>query len=709
MRAGIDLRALLVGATVLHACLGLGCSRGASSTASTAEAQPAAGEAHGLGSPEPGVTRSPGTEAEALAAAFPAGSRIERDGLAIGVAMRPFTAEQGASDGGKGVVGGMVTAGSDVTVELTITDAATGAPVRGLSPLGWMSRRDAGAPGAAEGPLAEPDCRGKIKSYMAGLLSVRPEVDLNDYLLWTLNEDSSLSVIDPHVAFSRTKLRSVVSLGSPGVAFALHPSNDSLYVTLGGGRGVAVVDTRRAMVRRNVAVGEDPTAIVVAPGGHTVWVGNDGDGTVSVLDARSGDVLKTLPVGPGHHELAFSGGGGTAWITSRGGASVAVVDALALEPLGEVTVGEGAVSLAASDDSGVVHVVLGGKGEVVMVDAARREVTGRVPLGPGLGAVRFDPRGRFSFVLNPVAGQVHILDAATGKVAHQLSGFAAPDAVTFTEAYAYVRQAGAAKVSLIDRAALGGSVAPPVVDVQAGQKAPSMASGGAAPFAMAPIAEAPDGKSVLIANPADKALYFYAEGMMVPAGTFPGYGREPRAVLIEDRSLDEVRPGVYATTARLGADGRYDVEFLLDRPRMAVCLEASVAPAPADDDAAGCAGPGCAGGPALSLDPLFDADLWLEAGVPATLRFRATAKGGPALDAKEMEIMIVRFPVGYRWSGAPRDEGDGTFSVTFTPPTPGEYRMLPSAVTRSAPPGSLPYVPLRVFGAEHASFRAGGR
>ena len=46
-------------------------------------------------------------------------------------------------------------------------------------------------------------------------------------------------------------------------------------------------------------------------------------------------------------------------------------------------------------------------------------------------------------------------------------------------------------------------------------------------------------------------------------GTFSSYGREPRAALIEDRSLKEVQPGVYTTTVQLGDEGVYDVELLL--------------------------------------------------------------------------------------------------------------------------------------------------
>ncbi|WP_437680055.1 YncE family protein [Sorangium sp. So ce131] len=715
-------RGLWLSLAWLSAAPALGCSRGEALRGAQREgAGPPAQEAGGPAEASTTPAEAPGSSAEApaspAAAPLPA-SRVERDGLSISFALRPLDRGRDGADRGAAGVAEPAAAGTEALAEFTVTDAASGAPVGGLAPLGWMSRRDGadgGAAGAAEAAPDDERCRGKIKSFMAGLLSVRPEVDMNAYLLWTLNDDNTVSAINPQVALGRTKLRSVVTLAGPGASFALHPDRESLYVTLRGGRGLAVVDTRRGLVRTNVPVGADPSRVVVSPDGRTVWVGNDGDGTVSVIDARSTDVLRTLEVGPGHHEIAFTDGGRAAWITSERGESVAVVDAGALEPLGEVAVGEGAVSVAASDEAGVVYVARGAAGEVAILDAARRAVAGRVALKPGLGALRFDPGGRFAFALNPAAGEVALLDAATGAVAHALAGFAAPDAVTFTGRFAYVRNRGAAKVSLIDRAALGGPAAPPVVHVAAGQEPPAAA--GAAALAAkaglaAPIAPMPEGNGAVIASPADRALYVYVEGMMAPIGTLTSYGREPRSILVEDRSLKEVRPGVYAAPVRLAAAGRYDVELLLDRPRAAVCLEATVAPARCAPGAGYAGQSGCGGDldPGIALEPLFAPDLRLEAGEPATLRFRAAAREGTsAIDAKEMEIMIVRFPSGYRFRGAPRAEGDGTFSVAFTPPAPGQYRFLAAAPGRGAPAGALPVVPLRVSPRGAAAAAGGAR
>ncbi|WP_437752467.1 YncE family protein [Sorangium sp. So ce1389] len=617
--------------------------------------------------PPPAATSAAPAEDPREGAPSPVVSRVERDGLSIAFELRPLA---GAGD--------RPAARTGATAIFTITDAATGAPARDLGPLAWMSRRTGAPPDDAV-------CQEKIRSFMAGLIAVHPDVDMNAYLLWTQNQDNTLSVINPQLAFTRSKLRSIVTLAASSTSLALHPDGDRLYVTLQSGRGLAIVDTRRSLVAANVPVGAEPMRVAVAPDGRTVWVGNDGDGTVSVVDARAASVLKTLRAGPGHHEFAFSGGGRTAWITSRGARTVTAVDTGTLEPVAELEVGEGAAAVAASDAAGAVYVANEARGEVVIVDAERRAVAGRAAVKAGVSAVQFAPGGRFAFALNPAKGEVSILDASVGAVAHTLAGFASPDAITFTKTYAYVRNLGESRVSLVELPSLERPGKPAVVEVQVGQQAPRAAKGGGS---AAPFAVVPEGNGAIIASPADKVLYYYVEGMMAPLGTLSNYGREPRAALIEDRSLKEVQPGVYATTVQLGDEGVHDVELLLRGRRVAACLEATVAPSavPAEDRS-----------PGLTVEPLFDAGVDLEVSKPATLRFRAKPKASaPPLEAKEMKVMIFRFPVGFRDTVLPRAEADGVFSVTFTPPEPGQYRLLLEAESRNAPLGALPSVDLHV-------------
>src|SRR5919199_6848164 len=68
--------------------------------------------------------------------------------------------------------------------------------------------------------------------------------------------------------------------------------------------------------------------------------------------------------------------------------------------------------------------------------------------------------------------------------------------------------------------------------------------------------------------------------MAAPMGSFQNYRRNPRAVMVIDRSLREITSGVYTATTKLPKSGIYDVAFLLDSPRIAHCFSAEAKPNP---------------------------------------------------------------------------------------------------------------------------------
>lgn len=606
------------------------------------------------------------TEADAAApsaATVPAAGTVVREGLEIAFGLEPIK--------------GPVEAHADATAVFTITDAATGAPARGLRPRGWMSRRQGAAPDEAA-------CKAKVKGHVAGMLSARADVDMSAYHVWTLNRDGHISVIDPTVAFKRTQIEALVTLPARPADWALSADGAKVVVSLPDSGEAAIVGVRAHDMAR-VRVGAGPARVVAAPSGQRVWVGNDGDGTVSVVDVARGEVDKTISAFAGHHEIAFSDAGRTAWITSSADPRLLAVDAQSLEVLATIPVGRGAAAVAASDAAHLVYVAGEESGEVVAVDTARRVVSHRIALQKGLSAIRFDPTGLFAFAANRAAGEVAILDAAAGTVAHRLTGLGAPDAIAFTAGFAYVRRPAEAKMSVIELNTLArrGSLA--VVDVPIGQQtddAKARALG-------APIAPLPEGGGVLVANPVDGNLYQYVEGMMAPVGSHRNYARSTEGLLIVDRSLSEVRPGVYAATVRLPEAGTYDVSILVGEPRFAACLEQGVpaATGPARAPAA----------PRITVEPLFDALAPLAAGEPATLRFRAyDAAGGAPIAPDEVDLLIVRFPGNHRFQKRAEDGGEGVMTVTFTPPVAGQYRLLPSVPTRKVPVGKIAYLTVGV-------------
>ncbi len=150
-----------------------------------------------------------------------------------------------------------------------------------------------------------------------------------------------------------------------------------------------------------------------------------------------------------------------------------------------------------------------------------------------------------------------------------------PDQLAFTDRVAYIRQAGSPMLRLLPIDGLTSSAQlPSAIDIPIGRSAPGRAL---APGAAPAIARASDEDAMLIANPADQAIYYYKEGLSAPQGSFRGYGHVPVAVLAVDRSLRPAEPGVYQSTARLRRPGRFDLAVFLDSPRIVHCFEIEIA------------------------------------------------------------------------------------------------------------------------------------
>ena len=97
-------------------------------------------------------------------------------------------------------------------------------PARSRQP-GWHSANDLEHPGRIS--VAQ-----KVESFLQGSLRSRPDVDLNAYYLLTLNEEASISVIDPLLGFGGTKLLTLVLLKSPGEDWALTSDRSKLFVSM---------------------------------------------------------------------------------------------------------------------------------------------------------------------------------------------------------------------------------------------------------------------------------------------------------------------------------------------------------------------------------------------------------------------------------------------------------------------------------------------
>jgi hypothetical protein len=215
-------------------------------------------------------------------------------------------------------------------------------------------------------------------------------------------------------------------------------------------------------------------------------------------------------------------------------------------------------------------------------------------------------------------------------------------------------------VKLIDFAKEGEQVA--VTHFPAGEKAPRESPVTSTADVIVP---APEEGAVLVANPADKMIYYYSEGMAAPMGSFQNYRRDPKALLVLDKGLDETASGVYTTTVRLGDSGSYDVAFLVDAPRLVNCFDLTIVenPAAPRKDAI-----------AIKIQPMLK-DVTGRVGETFDLRFKVTDSSSnlPKSDLKDMGVLVFLAPGVWQHRELAKGVGDGVYEASFVAPQDGVY------------------------------------
>ncbi len=548
----------------------------------------------------------------------------------------------------------------DANIKFKITDTTTGTPVKGLNLSAWLSLR------AGEKTPDATQCREKIQSYLTGSLKAQPDVDLNSYYILALNKSADISVIDPLLGFGGSKLLTLVMLKSPGEDWVLTGDREKLFVTLPLINQVAVIDTRSWKVTNYIDTGVTPTSITLQPDQKYVWIGHEGSqpaaSGVTVIDTASLKVAAQLPTGAGRHEIVVTGDNRYALVSNREAKSVSVIDVQKLSKINDVKVGANPVSLALSELSKAIYAVSETDGAVTVIDH-QGQLQSRIKAKPGARVLRFAPGGRYGFVLNTKESTVSIFDAASNRMLHELKVGKAPDQVTFSDTFAFVRSLETETVNMVRLASIGSEV--DITEFPGGQGIPAE---GSSPVRADSMVPAPEGNSVILANPVDKTLYYYQEGMAAPMGNFQNYRREPLAVMIVDRSLRETMPGIYSATVKLPASGHYDVAFLTDSPRIAHCFEAAADPNPLLKEAPSVA---------LRLEHQTK-EMQLQVNQDFPLRFKLIeTKTNEAKDGLQ-DVRVLTFLASGTWQrrDIAKSLGNGMYEVNLNLPESGVYRIF---------------------------------
>jgi YVTN family beta-propeller protein len=578
-----------------------------------------------------------------------------REGVSVEFRMEPLSSGRGTT--GTGTTTELL-AGTEATVRFKITDTTGNKPLTNLRPIAWI---DQSATGKA--PDAKV-CREKVQSFLQPSFNKRPTIDLNTYFILALNHEPNISVIDPLSGFGGSKLYTLISLRSSGEDWVMSADKKRLYVSMPLVNQVAVIDTITWKVIANIDAGAKPARVALQHDNRYLWVGNNGadekDKSVTVIDTVTLKVAAQLKTGSGHHEIAFAEDDSQAFVTNKQDGTLSIVDGRKLAVVAEIKVGSLPGSLAFSQLSKAVYIANEGDGTIVAVDGSRHAILARMKAEPGLRSVRIPPDGRFGFVVNPATSTVYVFDLASNRLVHVAPVGPAADQITFTREFAYARSTGNEFVTMIKIADLGKEAA--VSRFPAGEKAPNVSPASSLADAIVP---APEEGAVLVANPADKMIYFYTEGMAAPMGSFQNYKRDPKALLVLDNSLRESARGVYTTTVRLTAAGHYDVAFLLDTPRLVNCFDINVVENPAAPKQTPVA---------IKIEPLLpEASAHVGEGFRVRFKVVDSSSSQPKVNLDDMGVLVFLAPGIWQQREWAKSVGEGVYEMSFVPPQAGVY------------------------------------
>jgi YVTN family beta-propeller protein len=609
-----------------------------------------------------------------LAQEKPAPQKIEKEGVEVEFTIEPIRGSGKSSE---------LMEAKEAVVRFRIHDKASKTPLSGVKPSVWLTQR-------SEGETDATQCREKIQSFLQGSLRSRPDVDLNTYYVLALNEEANISVIDPLLGFGSSKLLTLVMLKSPGEDWIQKSSEEKLFVSMPLVNQLAVVDTSTWKVVANIDTGNKPARVRLQPDERYLWVANDAG--VTVIDTTTLKVVGQVATGNGRHELAFTSDNRVAFVTNEQDGTVSVIDIQKLAKIKDLKTGAPATSIAFSKLANAVYLVNEADGSITVVDTRSQQITTRMQAKPGIKNLSFEPGGRWGFATNAKENVVYVFDASTNRLAHTLSVEKGPDQITFTDTFAYVRSTGSTEVSMIRLSTL--TAQPDIAKFPGGQTAPEEEPVESSADVMVP---APEGNSILLANPADGIIYYYSEGMAAPMGSFQNYRRRPRAVMVVDRSLREATSGVYTATTKLPKSGIYDVAFLLDSPRITHCFNAEAKPNPDVEHEKKVA---------IRIEYL-NKEKQLRVGEDYKLRFKLVdnTTSRAKSDVNDVRVLTMLSSGTWQKRDFARSVGDGVYELDIKVPQTGLYLIFVESRSQGVSFRQLPYLTLQTMATTATNIR----
>lgn len=460
----------------------------------------------------------------------------------------------------------------DIELSIDAKRLADNQPLANWSPSAWLDSEISPMSGAV------PVCGQRIAGFLSGNLMNRPLLDLTGYFVLTLDEEASVSVLDPSVYFAnKSSLYSVIKLSKPGFDWVKTTDDTRLFVAIPESREVAVIDLQNQKLLKTIKVTGQPTRLALMPGERLLWVGQTGlvesDNQVSVIDTITTEIMATMELPKGHHEFAFAKQGNRAFVSSRDDANIAMIDSANLKMIKNWKIPGLPLAMAVTpqNELWVADAKLG----IILRYDAQGEPLGNISLKQGISPMKLTPEQDFVFVLSPGEHSLYILDSKNGQLQQTITVSGRPYDVVFSKDYAYIRTLDTEFAAMISLNELKKN--PTITPKQIPIGSSKMAQYANLPLASS-MSPSLNLAGAFFSLPSERTVYHYMEGMNAPSSGIKTFGHTPLATMVSERGLLQVAPGRYSTSLRLPSAGRMVLALASENPKFKECISLVVKP-----------------------------------------------------------------------------------------------------------------------------------
>ncbi|MEJ5376621.1 MAG: hypothetical protein WHX93_08580 [bacterium] len=577
-------------------------------------------------------------------------------------------------------------------------------PAIGLEPFAWIARAT-----DSSGAWDAQSCQEAVSRMARGGMESEEAIALNKMQILTLNQDQSLSVINPRVSLATANIESIIPLGGRPVEALVDERRGLLFMLLektrtpfgpgsseaipaavgaGGEKGeLAVFDLQGNRIRGRLELKGLPHKFFADKELELLWI-TSSSGEVTLVESQGLRIIRSFRWGQGPVEAQFDPSGTRVFLASSTETHLKVMDARRGGLLGNIDVPREGLKLASSAHTGRTYAVDSKGGGVLVLDSSTLMVLGTIALAPGVASVKISPDGRFLLALFPEKRALAVVDLERGAVVQRGRIGQGPEQLEFTQHYGYVHHPKSAQITIFRQADLGNGPELPVLEIPVGSNSDEMIPKASNLNKMA-IMHGHGG--ALIAHGGDRMIYHYMEGMMAPMSGLKLQTSPPLGILIYHRRMQEgPEPGQYRARVSLSQGGPYQVLFHLPFPKASACFDLVVE------------GTGDMEKPQAQRIALVarQEKLFLDSPgpVPVAFEIRDETRGLAIGDLKDLRVIIFATQGNWQWRAGASEVEPGLYQVKVRFPRAGHYLLVAESASLGAKWGGLRHITLKVEG-----------